>query len=294
MKKVSIITINWNSLDETLELLNSLSKIDYNNYEVIVIDNASKNKEADIIKKKFRNVKLLKNKENEGYCKANNKGIKYALKNGSDYILLLNNDTLVKKNFLSILVNYYESKKDVGGLSPQILLHNTHKIWSLGGTHLDIFGISIMEGKGQNMIRGEKILNPDFLTGCCLLLSRQLINKVGYLDENFFAYYEDVDYSKRIRDNGLVLSVLTKSIIWHKKSASSGIKGSNKLSKNQVYLHMRNSLLLIKKRYNFPLSLLYILSTILVKGMYLFLHQDKYSYTKQIYGGLKDGIKQKI
>jgi hypothetical protein len=103
---VYIITINWNGIDDTIECLDSLKGITYPNCKIIVVDNGSKNNQAEKIKEKFRNIELIKNKKNEGFVIANNQGIKLALKNGADYILLLNNDTIIKNDFLNILIEY--------------------------------------------------------------------------------------------------------------------------------------------------------------------------------------------
>lgn len=126
---VYIITINWNGIDDTIECLDSLKGITYPNCKIIVVDNGSKNNQAEKIKEKFRNIELIKNKKNEGFVIANNQGIKLALKNGADYILLLNNDTIIKNDFLNILIEYAEKDNNVGILSPKIIYYDSEMIW---------------------------------------------------------------------------------------------------------------------------------------------------------------------
>ena len=291
LPKVAIIIINWNGINDTIECLESLKKIKYKKFKIILIDNNSKNNEAEKIKKKFPNVTLIKNNKNEGFCKANNAGIGLSLKYNFDYILLLNNDTIVKKNFLNILITTMEKDKNIGASSPKILYPNSEKIWSMGGKNLDTLGISVMIGKGKKENKYKKIVYPDFLTGCAMLIRVDLIKKIGNLDEKYFAYYEDVDYSKRIKKEGYKIVTQPKSIIFHKKSASAGIRGSNKISKIQAYLQMRNSLYLLRK-HNPRLFYLKAMLIILFKGGTLFLKSENFNCTKSIYQGIKDGLRK--
>lgn len=290
--KVSIVIVNWNGIGDTIECLESLKKINYPNYEVILVDNGSKDNQADKIKKKFPNIILIKNKENEGFCKANNQGITLALKNKSDYVLLLNNDTVVNEDFLDILVKEMEEDKTIGISSPSIVYYKSNKIWSNGGKIIVPLGISIMIDKGKEY-ETSKFSNPNFLTGCAMFIRKDVINKIGLLDEDYFAYYEDVDYSFRVQKAGFSIKVVPKSIIQHKKSASAGIKGSNKLSGNQAYLQMRNSIIFLKKNKPFFIFLIYILPLILAKGSFTFLSLKDKKDIKEIVRGVKDGFKNK-
>ena len=240
---VYIITVNWYGLDDTLECLESLRNITYPKYNIIVVDNGSIDNQADIIKGIFPDIELIKNVENEGFVIANNQGIELAMEKGAEYILLLNNDTTVKNDFLEILVNYAEQNYDVGILSPKILYYNSDLIWSMGGAISYITGFSIMLGKGKNSKQYNTIIEPDFVTGCAMLTKREVFEDIGLLDPVYFAYYEDVDYSYRARKAGYKIKVIPDSIIWHKKSASAGIKGSNKISQTQAYLWARNGII---------------------------------------------------
>jgi hypothetical protein len=250
MKKplVHIIILNWNGIKDTLECLASIRKINYTNYQVVVVDNGSKNNEGERIKKSYPNIKLIKNKQNLGFTGGNNKGIKFSLRNNAKYILLLNNDTIVTPSFLSPLVEVLENKQKIGAVSPQILYPNTNIIWSLGGK-ISTFGVPQMIKKRKQQIKYPTILKPDYLTGCCILLKSGIIKKIGLLDETFFTTFEDWDYSIRIKRSGSEIITLTSSIIYHKKSASSGVEGKDKITPFLAFYKGRNALTLIKKHF---------------------------------------------
>lgn len=245
---VYIIIVNWNGLDDTLECLESLEKINYPSYKIIVVDNGSKNNQADAIKEKFSGVELIKNETNEGFVIANNQGIKLALEGGAQYLLLLNNDTTVKNDFLINLIKYAEQNNTVGILSPKILYYNSDTIWSMGGRINCLAGFAILIGKKKHREKYKTIIEPDYVTGCAMLIKREVIKKIGLLDPVYFAYYEDGDFSFRAKKAGYNIRVIPESIIWHKKSASAGIRGSKrKISGLQAYLWARNGVIFGKK-----------------------------------------------
>ena len=143
--KVNIVIVNWNGLEDTSELLKSLSKISYSNFFIVIVDNNSANDEAEKLEKSGQaKTHIIKCKENLGFAGGNNVGIKYSLEQKADYILLLNNDTRVNPDFLEILVNKYESTDSQAGIvAPRInYYYEPKKIWSDGGN------ISRMRGSG--------------------------------------------------------------------------------------------------------------------------------------------------
>lgn len=241
--KVSIIIINWNGYADTVECLESLKDIDYTNYHIILVDNGSLNNEAMRLKKKFPFIKVILNKKNEGFCKANNQGIKSALKSRSEYIMLLNNDTVVKREFLKALITYYASKKNIGAISPLIKYYNSARVWYGGGVFYWWLGMFGHRYKGKKYLKYTRLIpyKTDYISGCCLLTRASILKDVGYLDERYFAYYEDADWSFRARRKGYELIVFPNVVISHKKSASAGIKGKNLLTSTQAVLISRNS-----------------------------------------------------
>lgn len=243
-KKVYIVVLNWNGEDNTIECLNSLKKINYDNYKIVVVDNGSADGSVFEIKKRFPEVEIIENKTNLGFAGGNNIGIKYAMKNQADYILLINNDTITDSNFLIKLVEAGESDKGIGILGPKILFWSEpSRIWFAGGK------INWLKNKGVHIGWGEidngqydKIKEVGYLTGCCLLIKKEVINKVGVFPEDYFLYYEDLDFSLRVKNFGYKCIYVYKSKIYHKVS-----KSTKPGSSEYIYYHTRNGLTLAKR-----------------------------------------------
>ena len=266
--------------------MESLKKINYSNYQIILIDNGSKDKDGDRLKKKFPFVHLMKNKENLGFCKANNQGMKFALRNGVDYVLLLNNDTVVDKDFLNVLVDYAEQHPEVGAVSPRINYYRSEIVQCFGGTFVSAFG-SVFPIK---KVKENRIIHPDVLSGCALFIRSEVVKKVGFLDDIFFAYMEDIDYCVRIKDKGYLLAVIPQSLIWHKQSSSAGIKGTSKVSSLQAYLRMRNALYFIRRREIGFRKFFLIFSIIFFQGLFLLFRLNNKKDAFYLIRGIRDGI----
>ncbi len=248
--KVAIIILNWNGLNDTIECLESLKKITYPNYEVIVVDNGSENNEGTILQAKYGNfIEVIKNKENRGFAEGNNIGIKKALEKGVDYILLLNNDTVVSADFLNILVDYAEKHKNLGSVGPKILYYNLDKIWFNGGKLWWWLGfakhLEKLKANEKSSIRFP--LGVDFITGCCILIKKEVLERVGLLDPIYFINFEDVDWCFRAMKMGYKNVVIPQAVIWHKVSASLGKRGSQKIGKLGAYYYARNAIIFAKK-----------------------------------------------
>jgi len=287
---VYIITINWNGLEDTIECLHSLERITYPNYRIIVVDNGSQNVESNILMEKFPKIELVKNEKNEGFVIANNQGIEMAINNGADYVLLLNNDTVVKDNFLNILIAYAEANGDASLLSPKILYYSSNKIWSNGGKISYFTGLSIMIGKGKDSGKYLEVVEPDFVSGCAMLVKKAVIDNIGLLDPIYFAYYEDADYCFRAKKSGYRNKVIPESIVWHKKSASAGIRGSNKVTPTQAFLWARNGLIFARKNLNGWRLLTFLIGQFTAKFIVVILRASRprsiYGYLCGLYRGL--------
>lgn len=227
--KVMIVVVNYNSENITLECLNSVFKIDYQNYFVVLVDNGSSNNLAKIIKTKFPNIILIENKKNIGFAPAINQVIKNF--KDYDYLLLLNNDTIVDKNFLSLLIQI----KDAGILGGTIYYYNSDKIWFAGGKIRWLRGLC---SHLKNINYKKKV---DFITGCCFLLKKEVINCIGNLDERL-VYAEDVDWCIRAKNKGYKIIFVPDSKIWHRISQTFGKK-----TPNYYYYLTRSRMLFFKK-----------------------------------------------
>lgn len=249
MKKpplVYIVVLNWNGIDDTIECLESLNGVRYKNFKTVVVDNGSENNEAERIKKAFPGVGMVKNARNLGFTGGCNKGMEYALKQKADYVLLLNNDTTVEKDFLDKLVNFYEATPDAGLVCPLMLYSDKKTIW-YSGVKVQVWsGIVKMQDKGR--LKSEtklpnKAYTTDYAVGACVLVSSKLIRKMGMLDEIYFAYYEDTEWGYRTRRYGYESYVVPDATIYHKKSGSTGSGGKKKFSRLPAYYLARNGLI---------------------------------------------------
>lgn len=242
---VYIILINYNGLQDTIECLESIFRIKYKRYKIILVDNASGENEASILSNKFPEIKILTNKINLGFTGGNNIGIKEALKDKKcKYILIINNDTIVPGDFLDKLVEYAESHPDTL-ISPKILFNKTDKLQCMGCKILRPFGISINYLKNRKSNKINRIIRPDFLSGCCILIPTEIIKKIGLFDDQYFAYWEDTEYCFRSKKAGYKLAVLPNAFIWHKHSKSSASNPGKK-----QYLLIRNQIIFVMKHFN--------------------------------------------
>lgn len=292
MKKqplVYIVVVNWKRYDDTIDCLKSLGEIDYKNYKIVVVDNESQEREATNLKKKFPNIKIIKNRKNLGFSQPNNQGIKVALKDKADYVLLLNNDTVVKGDFLKNLIGYAEKKNFRGILNPKILYYDSDIVWAIGGRLSVLTSIPRMIGQGKPSSNFTEIIEPDYASGCALLVHREVIDKVGLLDTRYFAYYEDTDWSYRIRAAGFKVKVIPKSIIWHKVSQSTNQK-TGKIGETYAYLLAKNGILFGVLNLDGLSKLMYLINQYTTKPfLYLIFKVDSKKAAISYLKGLVDG-----
>lgn len=241
-KNVAIILVDYNGYDDTKSCINSLLKIDYQDYEIVVVINGE---ESDLL------ISFLKNLSkvyyirigNKGFANACNEGIKFAEKNfNSDFFLLLNNDTEVTYSFLNEMMKCYFRMPGI--ITGRILYFFDKKtIWYAGGQYDLKYGKSSHIGINERMCEKYKEDKEiSFVTGCLMLIPNYVISKVGYLDENYFMYSEDADYSIRAMRAGIKLYYAGKACIYHKVGMS--LNGKNDV---RDYYRIRNYLVLIRK-----------------------------------------------
>lgn len=254
--RVAIVVLNYNGLANTLECLKSLRKLEpgHHQIELIVVDNASTDGSAQAFCE-LQDIYLLTNQKNLGYTGGNNAGIKYALKRGANYLLILNNDTLVDK---FLIKNLLAAAIDGDIICPKIYFapgFEFHKgrykkeesgkvIWYAGGK-IDwdnIIGIHLgvdQVDKGQFNRRHQ----IDLATGACMMVKSEVFEKIGLFDEKYFLYLEDMDFCTRAKAAGARIIFEPQAIIWHKNAGSTGGSGSAL----QDYYITRNRLLFALK-----------------------------------------------
>lgn len=241
---VFIILVNWNGKKVTLECLDSLATVSYKNSKIVVVDNASSDGSVPAIREQHPKTIVLEQATNLRFAGGNNAGILYALEHGAELVCLLNNDTTVDREFLTHLVSRIQSDKKIGMAAPKIYYHDEpNRIWFAGGS-ISMWTGTMMhigireEDHGQHDASKE----IDYATGCCILARQEVIEKVGMLDESFFMYGEDADWSMRVRRAGYCIVYEPRAKVWHKLSVASGghlsfFKMKNKFISNMRFFH---------------------------------------------------------
>lgn len=284
--KVSIIILNWNGLQDTLECLESLKKITYKNFETIIVDNGSARDEAGEIQRKFPEVSVIKNSTNEGFCGGNNIGAKLALKSNPDYLLFLNNDTILKPDFLNKLIEFTEANPKTGIAGPLILYYQEPDyVYSCGGE----FNAWLCLSKDYHFAHKSSQRNLNFISGCAFLIKTNLVKKIGLWDEDFFTYWDETDYCLRAKKAGFDIACVPQSVIYHKVARTNIY-----LSRRYVYYMVRNNLLMAKKHakwYQWPSILINFLARRWFGYFFKLLLTKNYKAIPAIFVGTWDFIK---
>lgn len=242
---VSIITINYNGLSITLEMLRSLQQISYPNVEIIVVDNGSKEDPSDIVRA-FPQVKLIRSLDNLGFAGGNNLGITTA---HGKYILFLNNDTEVEPGFLEPLVELFENNPNAGVASPKILYYhslNKQTIQYAGST-----GINPYTGRGskigsfeQDHGQYDEARVTALGHGAAMMIPMEVVKKVGLMPDIFFLYYEEHDWFEMIKRAGYRIWYVGTSVVYHKESMTVGPNSPLKIyymTRGRLLFTRRNS-----------------------------------------------------
>ena len=292
--KVAVIIVNWKKYDITSICIESILNSTNSNFKIILVDNESDNKKVKNFK--YRNkIKIIQNKKNEGFSKANNIGIDYAIKNNFDYTILINNDTIVERNLIEVLLKTAQAK-NFSAVQPLILKYSGKEIWNAGGRINYFFGNFITRKKVGNSLNSSHELT-EWLTGCCCLFKTKIFKEIGKLDESFFAYYEDVDFSLRLKKHGYKIGFTSKTHIYHYESFSSISNNSKggKLSPHIHYLNIRNHILILKKHsdlFNSFGTRLYQIFKIISYSIY-FISRLRFTKLNMVFKGLLDSYKIK-
>ena len=241
--KLSIITINYNGLKDTCELLETLPLED-NSLEVIVVDNASKENEASIIEQRYPMVKVIRSPQNLGFAGGNNLGIKAA---HGEYLFFLNNDTVLRHQTSDIrpLINRLESSDKIGAVCPKIRFSwEHHPIQYAGYTPLSPITMrNHAIGFGEDDHGQYDTPHPTpYAHGAAMMVKREVIDKAGFMPECYFLYYEELDWSMMIRRAGYDIWYEPACTIYHKESQTTG-----QTSALRTYYVTRNRLLFVRR-----------------------------------------------
>jgi hypothetical protein len=244
LPKVSIVTINWNGEEDTVRCIKSLLNLEYDHFEIIVIDNGSTDKSVINLSKRFQNkIKIISNDINLGYSKAVNLGIDHVLSNNSDFLLIINNDTLVHPKLLDELINL-TTNEDAAGLvcGKTYFLDGSRRLMGgPGKIYINKFKINWervknQEDKGQY----DKIIECNYVDDYHLLIKADVFREVGKYDEDFFAYGEESDFCLRVAKSKFKIFFTPKAKIWHKGASRIG---NSKNYLREFYINRSNLIL---------------------------------------------------
>ena len=209
---VSIIILNYNAGNLLLECIESVLQTNYQKFEIIIVDNDSKDDSIDRCKEKFRDVQIIENKKNLGYCEGNNVGIRNAK---GEFIAILNPDTVVDSNWLKELIKGYEIFG--GGMyQPRFLTTNNHKILQGTGNMINLFGFGFARNKGD--LDEGQFNEPErigYASGTCLFTSKKIIEELDMFDSFLFAYHDDLDLCWRAALKNIKSYYIPSSIVYH-------------------------------------------------------------------------------
>lgn len=261
LPKIGVVVLNYNGKKDTIDCLQSLFAINISDFiiQIILIDNNSTDDSMPAFKKfisqnKKIMLKIIENKTNLGFAEGNNVGIREALKEDMDYILILNNDTLADKNLVSNLLETAQKYPEVGIIGPKIYFakgfeyhYDRYKeeergrvIWYAGAV-IDWENMLYFHRGVDEVDIGQfdKSKETDFVSGCAMFIRREVFDKVGIFNPDYFLYLEDVDLCQRARMVGFTLWYEAKAFLWHKNASASGKPGSS----THIYYQTRNRLL---------------------------------------------------
>ena len=280
--KLSIITVNYNGLKDTCELIDSIPFND--DMEVIVVDNASTNDEASIIQKNYPQVKVIRSEKNFGFAGGNNLGIKIAK---GKYIFLINNDTIFKDFNVQVLIGRLESASKIGVVCPKIrFTWDNNPIQFAGYTPLSKITVRNKsvgfgeEDKGQY----DTPHSTPYAHGAAMMLKREVIDHVGLMAECYFLYYEELDWSMMISRAGYELWYEPGCTIYHKESQTTGQN-----SPLRTYYITRNRLLLVKRNWvgvNKYLTYLYLICIVATRDIFKYTLKGRFDLTKAVFRGI--------
>ncbi|EMR03044.1 glycosyltransferase family 2 protein [Cesiribacter andamanensis] len=253
---VSIVILNYNQLQVTREFLDSCRSLTYPNYEIILVDNDSREDPTPVIREHYPHVHLIRTQKNLGFTGGNNVGI--AATKG-DYVFVVNNDTEVTPNLLEKLLEPFERDKTIGVVSPKIRYYSKPSLIQYAGyTAINPFTgrNKAIGGKQEDRGQHDTPSYTNYAHGAAMLVKREVIEKTGAFADEFFIYYEELDWSERIRRAGYAIYYQPEALIYHKESITMG-----KESPMKAYYHTRNRILFMRrntKSYQFAFFLAFV------------------------------------
>ncbi len=249
LPKIAIILLNWNGKQDTLACLNSIEKLTYPHFEIILVDNGSTDGSVSTIRESYPNLQIIETGSNLGFAEGNNVGIEKGLEQKADLVFLLNNDTVVSSDILERFIETYQAHPQAGILGAKIFLFDERQTLDhLGGNWDPKTGTFTFVGLRQKEdgIQWQEPEEIDYVCGAGMMIKRSVLEKVGLLEKSFFLIWEESDLCFRAKRAGFQVMTCPKAHLWHKVSAS--FVGGKPHS---TYFWWRNRLLWIERNCSF-------------------------------------------
>lgn len=268
-KKVGVILLSSRQeKDLVLECLQSLQSTEYPTHllRIVLVDNKSSDDVVAAVRNKFPNVFIIENEKNYGFTAGNNVGIKYCLEYGMDYIVILNNDTVVDKKWLLELIFVAQRSLDIGAVQPKIYLYHDKERINTDGNLIQFLGFAYC---GNYMKKDTQIIDEAqreiiYPSGAAMLVKREVFERIGLFEEKLFIYHDDVEFGWRMRLAGYTIYLAPKSHIWHKYKFS-------KPSNRKFYLMERNRFIVLFENYKLRTLLVLMPASIIMEiGIYFY------------------------
>lgn len=285
---VSIISVNFNQIQVTLELLESLRSISFRNFEIILIDNGSTEDSTKLLSENYPEVNYIYSDKNLGFSGGNNLGIRASK---GDYLFFVNNDAEITEGCIETLLQLFNSIPPLGIVSPLIcydpkLTNNQQIIQYAGATHVHPM-------TGRNEILGEKQIDKGqfnkaketaYVHGAAMMVKREVIDSVGVMPDEFFLYYEELDWSEQIRNAGFKVYVEPNALVFHKESLAVG-----KNSTLKTYYHTRNRIFFVRRNRSWSqiaIFYLFLFFFTIPKNTLVFLKNREWKHISAFYKGI--------
>lgn len=295
---VTIVILNWNQKADTLECLDSVKRMTYPSFSVVLVDNGSSDGSPDAIEHWSDGkipVTLIRNEKNLGFVGGSNQGMRLALATGTDYVFLLNNDTVVDPDVLAILVQAAERSGDIGMVGPKIYQYGKGKLLDSAGTRaITWLAQGFLMGHGEeDHGQYDYPIDLPYVTGTALLVKRTVLERVGLMDEDYFCYFDDFDWGMKVREAGYRLLMEPKAVVHHKGSRTAGFN-------SPFYMHHMVRSRIIFARKHVPLLpflfafLPYLFLYRYLRPMLVLILHRKWPHLGALHRGIHDGFKVQI
>jgi GT2 family glycosyltransferase len=251
LPRIVIIVLNWNNAPATISCLDSLRRITYPASETLVVDNGSIDDSVALIRASFHDITVLETGANLGYAGGNNVGIRCALESGADYVCIVNNDVMATPGFLDLMVEALQKDPNAGVATPLLAeqADGVARVWALG-SFVNRYTASVSRQYAEEKLdswREKEPFEVEITSGAAMLVRAEVFERAGLMDEDFFLYFEETDWSLRVRQAGYRILAVPSSVVWHEVSATLGAA-----SPIIDYYMLRNHLRFIGRHWSAP------------------------------------------